>query len=229
MSSKTSAILLEEIRTNLGNPDKNVEISDTKVTQVWNSALIEFNKLVGVWSFKTLAITASATTYNLETLLTPLKVIDVKKVCPPYTGIAASENAEIIENQADFLISSTTPNSAESVMKAMAIDTDFPFTYLRPNLLINPPAEANTINIVIQEPATLSTLTDEDELVVTEYATAMCEIIVARARCRQATPMRSGDLTLGYGRKEEVLLADAKELKKKFEDDCKSIIITRMM
>lgn len=228
MSSKTSAMLLEEIRTNLGNPDKIVEISDAKVTSVWNSALTEFNKLVGVWSFKTLAITASATTYNLETLLTPIKVIDVKKVCPPYLSEIITDT-EIVENQADFLISSTTPNSAEAVMKAMAIDTDFPFTYIRPNLMINPPTEANTINIVIQEPATLTTLSDEDELVVTEYATAMCEIIVARARCRQATPMRSGDLTLGYGRKEETLLADAKELKKKFEDDCKSIIITRMM
>jgi hypothetical protein len=229
MSSKTSAILLEEIRTNLGNPDRNVEISDAKVISVWNSALVEFNKLVGVWSFKTLAISASATTYDLETLLTPIKVIDVKKVCPPYKGSVIEESTEVLENQSDFLISSTTTNSAEAVMRALAIDTDFPFTYIRPNLMINPPSESNTINIVIQEPAILTTLSDEDELVVTEYATAMCEIIVARARCRQATPMRSGDLTLGYGRKEEVLLADAKELKKKFEDDCKSIIITRMM
>lgn len=227
MSSKTPTTILEEIRTNLGNPDRLTEISDAKVTSVWNNALIEFNKLVGVWTFRTLAITASATSYNLETLFLT-KVIDVKKVCQPYTATNTVSN-EIVENQQDFLISSTTPNSAEAVIKAMAAESDFEYTYIRPNLIINPPAEANTINVVIQEPASLALLTDEEELLVTAYATAMCEQIVARARARLATPMRSGDLMLGFGRKEEMLLADSKDVKHKFENDCRDIIITRML
>lgn len=228
MSSKTTANILEEIRTNLGNPDRNTELADAKITSVWNSALVEFNKLVGVWTFKTLAIVASSTAYNLETLFSPTKVIDVKKVCQPYTATLTETN-EIVENQQDFLISSTTPNSAEAVIKAMAAESDFEYTYIRPVLHIQPVTASSTINIVIQEPATLATLTDEEEIVVTAYATAMCEQIVARARARQATPMRSGDLTLGYGRKEELLMADAKVIKQKFENDCRDIIITRML
>lgn len=248
--NRTVAEIIAAMTDELGCPSPETELSEETMTNQWNYALEEFNERVGNLSLRLFAIAPGQQLYKLAnmfpTLPTARKVtkvyfydgaetpfLDVAEVYASategyydYDDEAASATTYIVrdEDASLNLIADMKYTNSRSVFQKKFKFID-PSTVL---LIPAPPADASgTLLCVVISDYDTTTLPQKYERLVTDYAKALCQEIIANARASAATPMRFGDF-VRYASREKYQYSKAEQGRCEFERRCNEIIANRL-
>ena len=238
----------------LGRPNPETELSKEDMEKQWKLALDEFNELVGNWQLRLLQVTAGEQRYNIEEWFPALyvrKVLDVyynadstlnsimeeyKYYYNPYYYSYYSYYDYDSEGGTNVAAPQTRTtdcsyNLLEDIKaKCSLVQRDFNFISPTTLILLPAPHTNGTVLLLVQEDYTYVTLPDQYELIVTDYAIGRCQRILANARTRLATPMRSGDFIKHAVRNREYHNVGMwKEAHEIFKQKCDIIVTERMM